>query len=78
MVLITNIVRAHRAWYASERVRLASMLASMQMTVRNDDAEFRRAWRKACLLIHPDKCKEPRGEDALKLLNNCYRMCFGM
>ena len=77
-MLIANIARGSVAWYASERVRLAAMLASLGVTLAYTDEEFRRAWKKAALLIHPDKCKEPRGEDALKLLNNTYKMAIGV
>ena len=76
-MLIVNIIRAHKTMYASERMRLVAMLSSIGCAIAGDDASFRKAWRRASLLIHPDKCMEPRGEDALKLLNNCYNMCFG-
>ena len=34
---------------------------------------MRKAWKRACLKIHPDKCREPRAEEAFKALDTLVK-----
>ena len=43
------------------------------MATSPESNELRKAWKRACLKIHPDKCREPRAEEAFKALDTLVK-----
>ena len=57
--------------HAPASTRLADMLGLPSATSPESNA-FKVPWMKVCRMIHPDKCKHPRAEEATKALNGLY------
>jgi hypothetical protein len=57
--------------HAPASTRLADMLGLPSATSPESNA-FKVPWSRVCLMIHPDKCKHPRAEEAIKALNGLY------
>ena len=70
---IERILRAsYRTGFSLPSARLMDMFG---LPLATDPASnlVRTAYRRACLKIHPDKCRLPRAEEAFKALDALYR-----
>ena len=71
---IDRILRAAYAMhgYNLPHTRLMDMLGLPLATSLTGELP-RKAWKRLCLKIHPDKCREPRAEEAFKAMDGLYK-----
>lgn len=45
----------------------------MMLNYNASDEEIKKQYRQLSLLVHPDKCQDPRAADAFHVLESCYK-----
>ena len=61
-----------RAGYQAPSTRLMEMFG-LPLATDPLAAEVKKGWKRLCLKIHPDKCREPRAEEAFKAMDDVYK-----
>lgn len=55
---------------------ILDMSPMLYITCSVDDREIKLQYRKRSLLVHPDKCKHPRAQEAFEILKKTSEICM--